>query len=144
MKIPTPIKAIRAKCLDCHGNNLKGVQFCPADGVNSTWCALWPYRFGMSPKRARRTYPDFMDPQKMPDGDIPLDELRHVGALHPAAAPGATRRRLNTGLFQKRTQDRPPTTTPAQHTAPKRPERAPIESLNTTGKCPKFKKKGTS
>jgi len=44
MKKLTPIKAIRAKCLDCSGGSSKEVRLCPAEG-----CPLWPYRFGKRP-----------------------------------------------------------------------------------------------
>ena len=40
----TPIKAIRAKCLDCCCNSAHEVRLCTC--VN---CALWPYRFGKRP-----------------------------------------------------------------------------------------------
>ena len=44
MKTLTPIKAIRAKCLDCSCQQPKEVRLCPA-----TKCALWPYRLGKRP-----------------------------------------------------------------------------------------------
>lgn len=45
MKTLTPVKAIRAKCLDCTCDQIKEVRNCPiAD------CALWPYRMGHRPK----------------------------------------------------------------------------------------------
>ena len=43
----TPLKAIRAKCLDCSGKQPKEVRECQI-----TSCALWPYRLGHNPKRA--------------------------------------------------------------------------------------------
>ena len=43
----TPIKAIRAKCLDCCCGQADEVKLCPC--VN---CSLWVYRFGHNPKRA--------------------------------------------------------------------------------------------
>jgi len=45
MSTLTPMKAIRAKCLDCSGNQPKEVRLCPV-----TTCALWPYRMGKRPK----------------------------------------------------------------------------------------------
>jgi len=39
----TPMKAIRAKCLDCNGNAYE-VRLCPC-----TDCALWPFRLGKNP-----------------------------------------------------------------------------------------------
>jgi len=46
MKKLTPIKAIRAKCLDCVCFQLKEVKLCPSDD-----CPLWPYRMGKNPNR---------------------------------------------------------------------------------------------
>jgi hypothetical protein len=40
----SPIKAIRAKCLDCSGGNDAEVRKCVATG-----CALWPFRMGVNP-----------------------------------------------------------------------------------------------
>ena len=40
----SPIKAIRAKCLDCSGNNAAEVRKCVAAS-----CALWPFRMGRNP-----------------------------------------------------------------------------------------------
>ena len=37
--------AIRAKCLDCSGNNRAEVRRCPVIG-----CPLWPYRRGTEQK----------------------------------------------------------------------------------------------
>lgn len=41
----TPIKAIRARCLDCACGSATEVRLCPC-----TDCALWPYRLGHRPK----------------------------------------------------------------------------------------------
>ena len=41
----TPIKAIRAKCLDCCCGNTAEVRRCPA-----VKCTLHPYRMGKRPK----------------------------------------------------------------------------------------------
>lgn len=46
MKILTPIKAIRARCLDCCGYSAAEVKLCTA--VN---CPLYPYRMGHRPKK---------------------------------------------------------------------------------------------
>ncbi len=45
----TPIKAIRAKCLDCMGGSAKEVRLC-----NIPECSLFPYRLGKNPARARK------------------------------------------------------------------------------------------
>ena len=44
----SPLKAIRAKCVDCCGGNAWEVKIC-----NIKTCALWPYRLGKT-GRARR------------------------------------------------------------------------------------------
>lgn len=46
MKILTPIKAIRARCLDCCGYSAAEVKLCTA--VNRP---LYPYRMGHRPKK---------------------------------------------------------------------------------------------
>ena len=46
MKHLTPMKAIRAKCLDCSCYQPKEVRLCPV-----TSCAIWPYRLGKRPKQ---------------------------------------------------------------------------------------------
>lgn len=42
----TPIKAIRAKCLDCCCGHVGEVRMCPSKN-----CPLYPYRMGKRPKR---------------------------------------------------------------------------------------------
>jgi hypothetical protein len=43
----TPLRAIRAKCIDCSGGSKPEVKHCPI-----TDCPLWPYRMGKNPARA--------------------------------------------------------------------------------------------
>ena len=45
----TPMKAIRAKCLDCCGN-VNAVNQCPVPQ-----CSLYPYRLGRNPKKPEYT-----------------------------------------------------------------------------------------
>ncbi|MBR4090511.1 MAG: hypothetical protein IKK28_06495 [Mogibacterium sp.] len=40
----TPIKAIRAKCIDCCCGEKKEVRLCPSER-----CPLWSYRMGRRP-----------------------------------------------------------------------------------------------
>jgi len=47
-----PMKAIRAKCLDCNGNAYE-VRLCPCED-----CALWPFRLGKNPFRKPRSLTD--------------------------------------------------------------------------------------
>ncbi|MCL2305326.1 MAG: hypothetical protein FWC43_08290 [Planctomycetaceae bacterium] len=44
----TPLKAIRAKCLDCCCNQAKEVRLCPCKN-----CPLYPYRTGKNPRRSK-------------------------------------------------------------------------------------------
>ena len=46
--ITSPIKAIRAKCLDCCCDQREEVKLCPAKD-----CPLWPFRMGKNPYRTR-------------------------------------------------------------------------------------------
>lgn len=46
-------KAIRLKCLDCCCGSSNEVKLCSIEH-----CALWPYRTGRDPYRARREYTD--------------------------------------------------------------------------------------
>lgn len=39
--IRSPLTAIRAFCIECVGGSKKDVRMC-----TSTWCSLWPFRFG--------------------------------------------------------------------------------------------------
>ena len=50
-KILTPVKAIRAKCLDCSCGSANEVKLCPI-----TTCALYPYRFGKNPNFKPKEY----------------------------------------------------------------------------------------
>ena len=45
MTVLTPLKAIRAKCLDCCGGQAYEVRLCTVEK-----CALHPYRMGHRPK----------------------------------------------------------------------------------------------
>lgn len=45
----TPVKAIRAKCLDCSFHQAKEVKLCPC-----TNCPLYPFRMGKNPNFMKR------------------------------------------------------------------------------------------
>ena len=51
-ELKSPLKTIRAHCLDCSGTS-KEVELCTV-----TICKLWPYRFGKAVNRAPRVYTD--------------------------------------------------------------------------------------
>lgn len=44
----TPLKAIRAKCLDCSGDSKKELALCPVED-----CPQWPFRCGRDPFRKK-------------------------------------------------------------------------------------------
>lgn len=74
-KLLTPLRAIRKNCLECCGT-AKVVKYCTCDGVNSTECFLWPYRFGLRPGTARKRFGGkFLDPESMPDAQVAIEEL---------------------------------------------------------------------
>ncbi len=50
----SPVKAIQQHCLQCCCEHAHEVSLCPADGVHSTFCVLWPFRFGKNPFRQKR------------------------------------------------------------------------------------------
>jgi len=47
VKIPSPVKVIRAKCKECTGGGLKAIRLCEIID-----CPLHPYRMGRNPNRA--------------------------------------------------------------------------------------------
>jgi len=75
-KVFDPLKAIRKNCLDCSGGSAKYVTYCPCDGVHSTRCHLWPYRFGFQPKSVRPQR--FVVPEEMPPAGTELESLPKV------------------------------------------------------------------
>ena len=72
-KVHRPLKAIRLTCLDCSGTSFKYVKYCPCDGVHSTRCELWPYRFGKRPGSVKDQR--LVTPEAMPPADTQLEEL---------------------------------------------------------------------
>ena len=51
--LQNPVKAIRAKCLDCCGQQANEVKMCPAQD-----CHLYPFRLGKNPYRKRELTPE--------------------------------------------------------------------------------------
>lgn len=49
--ITNPVKAIRAKCIDCMCGQVTEVQLCTC-----TDCALYPFRMGKNPYRKKQEY----------------------------------------------------------------------------------------
>ena len=50
------LKDVRANCLECSGDSRPAVIWCTSDGVHSTQCRMWPYRFGIGPSAFRRKH----------------------------------------------------------------------------------------
>ena len=48
-EIKSPLKAIRAKCMDCSGDYISELKGCPI-----TDCPLYPFRMGKNPFRKKR------------------------------------------------------------------------------------------
>lgn len=77
VRVPSPARLIREKCLDCN-TTIKMVKYCPCDGIHSRRCSLWPYRFGRKPAsvaKSKTLGPQFVNPKEMPEANTPLDEL---------------------------------------------------------------------
>ncbi len=73
----TPMRAIRAKCLDCSGGSTKEARLCPV-----TACALWPYRMGRRPRAA-----------EIVAATCPISAPHAVSRASPANGCGPMRRR---------------------------------------------------
>lgn len=73
MEVYRPLKAIRRNCLECSGGSPKYVAYCLCDGVHSSRCHLWPYRFGRRPQSVQDQ--KFVTPGALPGPAVPLEEL---------------------------------------------------------------------
>ena len=72
-KVMTPMKAIRAKCLDCCSGSIKAVKFCTCDGVHSAACPLWALRFGRRPYSVSRSLgKEYVTPGALPAASVAL------------------------------------------------------------------------
>ncbi len=75
MRVLTPVKTIRANCLDCSGT-AKAVAYCTCHGADGSRCESWPWRFGCRPETARVEFGEAMlDPKLMPKSDVELESL---------------------------------------------------------------------
>ncbi len=84
IKVLAPLRAIRAVCLDCTAGDRKFIVWCTCDGVHSTRCEQWPYRFGFRPETVRQRYgPALVTPDLMPNANVNLHDL--PGSLAAAA-----------------------------------------------------------
>ena len=65
----TPMKAIRAKCLDCCCGSFQEVRLCTVEK-----CPLYPYRFGKRPKWYEDTTPDANEAESL-DSPVLFEEM---------------------------------------------------------------------
>jgi hypothetical protein len=65
----SPLKAIRAKCLDCMCGSFKEVSICPIEN-----CQLYAYRFGRRPKNGSTDIGDVQDEENNEIGSGLADE----------------------------------------------------------------------
>ena len=78
------LKHVRKNCLECSGGSARYVTWCSADGLHSTHCEFWPFRFGLQPATFRQRLGDrLLTPEAMPPAGINLDRL--PGSLEEAA-----------------------------------------------------------
>ena len=73
MKSLSLLRAARKTCLDCSGGSTKYTAYCPCDGLHSSRCEMWPYRFGYRPDNVRPQ--KFVKPEEMPGADVELESL---------------------------------------------------------------------
>jgi len=66
-KYSSPLQSIRKKCLDCMCGSANEVKLCTGDGVQSTFCALYPYRLGKRPAESKKRI--FTDEQRLEIAD---------------------------------------------------------------------------
>ncbi|MFH1921225.1 MAG: hypothetical protein ABIP48_15265, partial [Planctomycetota bacterium] len=78
------VRHVRRNCLECSGGTPKYVTWCTCDGLKSTRCEFWLFRFGSQPATFRQKYGDrLLTPEKMPLANVNLDDL--PAALEEAA-----------------------------------------------------------
>ncbi len=84
IKVLSPLRAMRAGCLDCAAGDRKFIIWCSCDGVHSTRCQQWPYRFGQRPETIRQRFgTGLVTPAMMPEANVNLDAL--PGSMAAAA-----------------------------------------------------------
>jgi hypothetical protein len=82
VKVPSPLKMIRENCMDCCNGSALAILWCPCDGVHSTRCPVWTFRFGKRPKTIKRKYgPYLLTPAVMPDSNISTSKLPRTATL---------------------------------------------------------------
>lgn len=71
IKVLTPVKAIRAKCMDCSNQQWSEVKRCPV-----VKCPLYPWRMGKRPKKDSdgKYIVEILEDDEI-DGQINIDEI---------------------------------------------------------------------
>ena len=78
---------VRRHCMDCSGDSLKTVLWCPVHD-----CNLWKFRLGIKPSTVRAKYgPGLVTPIMMPDPNVNLDDLPNGVEAAAAYVRGDTR-----------------------------------------------------
>lgn len=78
------LRHVRRNCLDCTGGSRPAILWCSCDGLHSTQCEFWPFRFGATVAAHKREYgPRLVTPGLMPPAGLDLDLL--PGTLEAAA-----------------------------------------------------------
>lgn len=69
-EIRSPLKAIRAKCLDCCCGQANEVKLCPCEKT----CPIWPFRLGKNPYRRNNLTEE--------DRAMRAERMKAIGALN--------------------------------------------------------------
>ena len=77
----TPMRAIRAKCIDCSGGNRSEVTHCTVKT-----CPLWPYRLGRRPRIDSEE-----EKVHVAMGNLSMQQLSEVEAVQTVLEPEAVR-----------------------------------------------------
>lgn len=92
----TPMKAIRAKCLDCCCGSFHEVRLCTAEK-----CPLFPYRFGKRPNRAGTESHNALFSSSNPN--LAKDSEEELSGEYKDTTPGESSAEppVRTGVFEE-------------------------------------------
>jgi hypothetical protein len=82
MKERTPLRAIRAACMECCNGQKKEVAKCERED-----CPLWPMRFGKNPNRAGVGTHSNLGQQRRGSGTLPDTLPAEIGRKKPTQRP---------------------------------------------------------
>ena len=70
------MRHVRRNCLACCCDDRRAVIWCPCDGLHTTRCEFWPYRFGVQPATFQARWGDrLLTPETMPPATADQDDL---------------------------------------------------------------------